>query len=171
LGALIKGLISIVSYSTFRKWVQTVEDSPNSRPKSTEAKPGRFLKRHAETMWQCDFACKRKWTVKGMGDVYFLVFIHLGSRRIWISPSTDNPTGDWTSQQARNFQMHIDDNDLKCTYLCRDNDTKYVKDFDAVFTSSNCKIGSSPIQPGRWGTLRICLPAQRQKITSSSKVD
>jgi len=41
LGALIKGLISIVSYSTFRKWVRTVEDSLNSRPKSTEAKPGR----------------------------------------------------------------------------------------------------------------------------------
>lgn len=37
LSALIKGLISIVSYSTFRKWVRTVEDSPNSRPKSTEA--------------------------------------------------------------------------------------------------------------------------------------
>ena len=41
LGALIKGLISIVSYSTFRKWVRTVEDAPNSRPKSKEAKPGR----------------------------------------------------------------------------------------------------------------------------------
>ena len=75
-----------------------------------------------------------------MIDVYFLVFIHLGSRRIWISPSTDNPSGDWTSQQARNFQMHIDDNELKCEILCRDNDTKYVKDFDAIFTSSNCKI-------------------------------
>lgn len=29
LGALIKGLISIFSYSTFRKWVRTVEGSPN----------------------------------------------------------------------------------------------------------------------------------------------
>ena len=27
-----------------------------------------FLKRHAETMWQCDFACKWKWTVRGMVD-------------------------------------------------------------------------------------------------------
>ena len=30
-----------ISYSAFRKWVQTIEDSPSSRPKSTEAKPGR----------------------------------------------------------------------------------------------------------------------------------
>ena len=38
-----------------------------------------FLKRHAETLWQCDFASKRKWTISGMVYVYFLVFIHLGS--------------------------------------------------------------------------------------------
>ena len=44
-----------------------------------------FLKRHADTMWQCDFACKRKWTIKGMVDLYFLVFIHIGTRRIWES--------------------------------------------------------------------------------------
>jgi putative transposase len=25
-----------------------------------------FIKWHPETMWQCDVACKRKWTVKGM---------------------------------------------------------------------------------------------------------
>ena len=36
--------------------------------------------------------------------------------------------------------MHIDDSDLKCDYLCRDNDTKYVEDFDVILTSSNCKI-------------------------------
>src|SRR6056297_2744487 len=67
-----------------------------------------FLKRHAKVIWQCDFAGKKKWTVKGLVDVYFLVFIHLGTCRIWVSPSTDHPTGDWTTQQARNFQMHIE---------------------------------------------------------------
>ena len=206
---LIKGLISIVSYSTFRKWVRTVEDSPNSRPKSTEAKPGRprveesisdaiirirketgwgytkivqamrrlghkisrqtvknvlveaglgpephdhpdtwseFLKRHAETMWQCDFACKRKWTVKGMVDLYFLVFIHLGTRRIWVSPCTANPSGEWTAQQARNFDMFLQDENLHCTILQRDQDTKYVKAFDDVFTSDGRTIKKTPIR-------------------------
>ena len=209
LGALIKGLISIVSYSTFRKWVRTVEDSPNSRPKSTVAKPGRprleesigdaiirirketgwgytkivqamrrlghkisrqtvknvlveaglspephdhpdtwseFLKRHAETMWQCDFACKRKWTVKGMVDLYFLVFIHLGTRRIWVSPCTANPSGDWTAQQARNFDMFLKDENLPCTILQRDQDSKYVKAFDAVFTGEGRTIKKTPIK-------------------------
>ena len=110
--------------------------------------PQRFLKRHAETLWQCDFASKRKWTISGMIDVYFLVFIHLGSRRVWISPCTENPTGDWTSQQARNFQMHIDENELKCGILCRDNDTKYVRQFDAVVKSTGCEVKRiTPMSP------------------------
>ena len=37
-----------------------------------------FLRRHAVTLWQCDFACKSKWTIKGMVGLYFLVFIHVG---------------------------------------------------------------------------------------------
>ncbi len=41
LGARIKDLISIVSYSTFRKWVRSVEDAPDKRPKAKDAKPGR----------------------------------------------------------------------------------------------------------------------------------
>lgn len=46
-------------------------DPPTRNPDSwTE-----FFKRHAATLRQCDFACKRKWTVKGMVDLYFMVFI------------------------------------------------------------------------------------------------
>ena len=103
-----------------------------------------FLKRHAASMWQCDFASKRKWTIKGMVDLYFLVFIHLETRRIWISPCTANPSGDWTTQQARNFQMHLQDEDLQCEILQRDQDTKYVDAFDEVFRSAGCNIKKTP---------------------------
>ena len=41
LGGRIKELISIVSYSTFRKWVRSVEETPDKRPKPKDAKPGR----------------------------------------------------------------------------------------------------------------------------------
>ncbi len=210
LGGKIKDVMSIVSYSTFRKWVRSMEDDApkptkrtakrgTGRPKLDEdvrdtiirirketgfgytkilqelrrmgvhvsrqtvknvivaagfaPTPGdhpdtwhKFLKRHAETLWQCDFACKKKWTMKGLVDVYFMVFIHLGSRQIWISPCTENPTGDWTSQQGRNFQMHIDDHDLSCTILMRDRDRKYTDSFDNVFKSSTCEIKLTPIR-------------------------
>ena len=207
LGAKIKELISIVSYSTFRKWVRSIEDAPTHRAKPKEGKSGRprveesisdailrirketnwgytkivqalrrlghtvsrqtvknvlvqaglgpephdhpdtwseFLKRHAATMWQCDFACKKKWTMKGMVELYFLVFIHVGSRRIWISPCTVNPTGEWTTQQARNFSMHMEEENLSCTILQRDQDTKYIAAFDQVFKSAGTKIKKTP---------------------------
>jgi len=203
LGPRIKELISIVSYSTFRKWVRSVEDGPVQRPNAKGRKPGRprvdedlaatiirirretgwgytkivqtvrrlghtvsrqtvknilveaglgpephdhpdtwsdFLKRHAATMWQCDFACKRKWTVRGMVDLYFLVFIHVGSRRIWVSPCTANPNAVWVSQLARNFDMYRQEENLPCEILQRDNDTKYVAAFDEVFKGAGCMI-------------------------------
>ena len=59
-----------------------------------------FLWSHAQTLWQCDFATKRMWTFRGFVDVYFLVFIHLGTRRCWISPSTVHPDSAWSGWQA-----------------------------------------------------------------------
>jgi putative transposase len=41
LGARIKDLLSIVSYSTFRKWVRSLEDTPDKRPKAEDGKSGR----------------------------------------------------------------------------------------------------------------------------------
>ena len=91
-------------------------------------------------MWQCDLASKRKWTIRGMVDLYFLVFIHVESRRIWVSPCTAHPTGEWTTQQARNFDMFLQDEALPCEILQRDQDTKYVDSFDEIFRSKGCKI-------------------------------
>lgn len=99
-----------------------------------------FLKIHAQTLWQCDFATKRMWTFRGFVDVYFLVFLHLGTRRCWISPATVHPDSAWSCQQARNFLMHAEDVDLTPAYVMRDNDTKYTVQFDAVFEANDTKI-------------------------------
>ncbi len=80
-----------------------------------------------------------------MVDVYFLVFIPIGSRRIWISPSTEHPDAQWTTQQARNYAIHIAEEKLTCTILGRDNDKKYVESFNAVFESTDCEV--KPITP------------------------
>jgi putative transposase len=55
-----------------------------------------------------------------MIDLDFLVFIHLESRRIGGSRCTAGPSGEWTTQQARNFQMHLQDEGLPCEILQRD---------------------------------------------------
>lgn len=210
LGGKIKEVMTIVSYSTFRRWVRGIENDSPKPTKRPAKKPGgrpkvevdvrdtiirirketgfgytkilqelrrmgvhvsrqtvknvivaagfeptagdhpdtwhKFIKRHAATLWQCDFACKKKWTVKGLVDVYFMVFIHIGSRQIWISPCTENPTGEWTIQQGRNFQMHLDENELKCEILMRDRDRKYVDSFDEIVRSTGGKIKLTPIR-------------------------
>jgi putative transposase len=81
-----------------------------------------------------------------MVDLYFLVFIHIGTRRVWVSPCTANPTGEWTTQQARNFDMFLQDESLPCTILQRDQDTKYVQAFDDVFTGEGRTIKKTPIK-------------------------
>ena len=50
-----------------------------------------FLKRHADTLWKCDFLSKPMLTMKGFIPLYLLVLIHLGTRRIWISRCTAHP--------------------------------------------------------------------------------
>ena len=124
-----------------------------------------FLKRHAAVMWQCDFACKKKWTVKGLVDVYLMMFIHLGTRRIWVSQCTENPTGDWTTQQARNFQMHWQDEDLPCEILSRDNDAKYTESFDTVFESTKCKVKRiTPASPNLQAHVERVIQTLKHKV-------
>ena len=163
LGAKIKKLISIVSYSTFRKWVRNNEDAPTHRAKPKEVKSGRprveecisdailrirkelnwgytkivqalrrlghtvsrqtvknvlvqaglgpkphdhpdtwsdFLKRHAATMWQCDFFSKKIVSKTGLRDIFVLVFLNVKTRSVFITPSTYKPDEAWMIQQA-----------------------------------------------------------------------
>ena len=85
-------------------------------------------------------------TIRGMVDQYFLVVIQFGTRRIWVSPCTANPTGELTTQQARNFDMFLQDENLPCTILQRDQDSKYVQAFDDAFTGEGRTIKKTPIK-------------------------
>jgi putative transposase len=107
-----------------------------------------FLKIHADTLWQCDFLSKPMWTAKGLVDVYLLVFLHLGSRRVWISPSTVQPDSAWVSLQARNFLMVAEDMGLAPEYVMRDNDAKFSAQFDEVLKSSGATVKrNTPLSP------------------------
>src|SRR5436190_1180911 len=68
-----------------------------------------FLTRHAATLWAADFLSVKTWTVAGLVDLYLLVFIHIGTRRVIISNPTISPCGEWVTQQARNATMTMDD--------------------------------------------------------------
>ena len=94
-----------------------------------------FIKIHVDTLWACDFLSNRVWSWKGPIDLYLLVFIHIGSRRVWISSSTAHPDAAWVAQQARNFCMDAPGGDKKPTHLIHDADTKFTAQFRDILKS------------------------------------
>ena len=47
-----------------------------------------FLAMHADSLWQCDFFSKRVITRFGLRQIFVLAFIHVGTRRVFVTPST-----------------------------------------------------------------------------------
>jgi putative transposase len=144
LGELRKLGIRSISRQTVKVILKENDIDPG--PKRGTGSWDEFLKIHADTLWQCDFVSKPMWTTRGLVDLYFLVALHLGTRRCWISPCTDSPDSAWVTQQARNFVMEAEDMGLAPQILMRDNDTKFTKQFDEVFKTSGVKVQTNMIR-------------------------
>ena len=92
-----------------------------------------FVHAHLETIVSCDFFTKRVFTLGGIRRAHVLVFIHLGSRKVFCSPSTYHPDSKWIMQQARNASMWMEDEGIKPRFLIRDRDRKYPDEFDTFW--------------------------------------
>jgi putative transposase len=90
-----------------------------------------------------------------------LAFIHIGSRRLWLSSSTRKPDAAWVTQQAERFHQHAKLADLPLTILMRDNDVKYSPNFDEVFRQANVEV---PKMPPRAPNLRAHVERVIQAI-------
>jgi hypothetical protein len=99
-----------------------------------------FLKRHAATLWATDFFSKPVWTKAGLVDYFVLCFIHLGSRRVYVSGLTAQPDRAWMAQQARNVAMHFAEQPEKPTILLRDYDGKFAPEFDAILEAEGVSV-------------------------------
>jgi putative transposase len=203
LGSAIRCLITIVSYSTFRRWVRKEEGAEpatgKGRPKLSQVvrdlvvqiandtgwgysrivgelkklhvgrisrqsvknilvehglDPGpkrgkgtwsEFLKIHADTLWQIDFFSKSAWTLKGPRQIFAMAFIHLATRRVFVTPGTFEPDAGWMEKQARAFLDHAAVERLPCSIVMRDYDGKYSKAFDQVFKDRSVQV--KPVGP------------------------
>jgi putative transposase len=117
-----------------------------------------FISSHMDTLIACDFFTKPVYTLKGKIDAYVLVFLHLGSRRVFMSPATFNPTEDWILQQARNVSMWMQDLGLQASHIIRDRDTKFSARFDQLWKSSDTKIIKTPVRtPQANGYCESCI--------------
>ena len=75
---------------------------------------------------------------------YVLFFIAHASRRVWLGGRTQNPTGAWVTQQARNLGLDLSDHGVR--FLIRDRDSKYSGPFDEVFRSDGVRIVKTPVR-------------------------
>ena len=104
-----------------------------------------FLKVHSETLWQCDFFSKRIWTRYGPRQMFVLAFIHLGTRRVFVTPATVSTNSRWMVQQARAFLDYAGEQGLACEILIRDHDGAFSKKYDQVFKDQGIQV--KPVGP------------------------
>jgi len=99
-----------------------------------------FLKMHAASLWQCDFYSKKVLTLKGFRDLYLLIFLHVDSRRVFISPSTFHPNEEWVKEQANAFLEHTKTTGLEAKVVMHDRDTKFTASFDEILSSDQGEV-------------------------------
>ncbi len=105
-----------------------------------------FIQSHMNTMVACDFFCKTVWSPLGKRVAYCLAFIHLESRRVFVSPSTYEPNAAWLQQQARNATMWMEDEGIELRFIIHDQDTKFTGAFDQHFRNVGEGIVKTPYQ-------------------------
>ncbi|MEM6332291.1 MAG: integrase core domain-containing protein [Planctomycetota bacterium] len=146
-GELLKLRVRI-GKSTVRRVLidEGVAPSPRSdRSARPDFQPwDQFIKLHMSTLTDCDFLCQKVWTPLGRRDAYLLAFIHVGTRRAWVSPAAFHPNEDWVKQQARNWMMWLEDESLAATHLIHDRDCKFSRGFDGLLLSTGVRAVKTP---------------------------
>ena len=84
----------------------------------------------------CDF-----FTVNLLDDTraYILAVIEHATRRIRILGLTRHPTGEWTTQQARNLLMDLDGQAHRVKFMIRDRGSNFTAAFDAVLADAGIR--------------------------------
>jgi putative transposase len=137
-------------------------------PKRGEHTWAEFLAVHAATLWQCDFFSHKVLSWQGWKDCFVLAFIHVGTRRVFVSLATRKPDAAWVQQQAAAFVGHLAavGQSAADTILFRDRDGKYTPPFDDTLRAAGVDVRKTPVRSPnvnayieRWGqSLRVeCL--------------
>lgn len=116
------------------------ENGFETGPDRSERSWDDFIKRHATTLWACDFFSKKVWTMKGRIDLFVFFFIHIESRRVLVAGITAHPDRTWMVQQARNLTMFFADQRVKPGFLIRDYDSKFVPEFDEILEAEGIEV-------------------------------
>jgi putative transposase len=137
----LNGLGISVSATTVRKILREAGLGPAGERSGLSWRA--FLRAQAKSMLAVDF-----FTVEtiSLQRLYVLFFIELESRRVHLAGCTAKPSGAWVVQQARQFAWTLQGRPSAFRFLIRDRDSKFTRDFDAVFHSEGVEIIRTPIR-------------------------
>jgi putative transposase len=109
-----------------------------------------FLHSQAEAILACDFFAV---DLLDGTHAYVLAVIEHATRRIRILGVTLHPTGQWTSQPARNFLMDLGEQVDRFKFMIRDRGSNFTVAFDAVLTDAGIRTVLCNIQTPRMNAI------------------
>lgn len=144
LGELRRLGVSRICRQTVRAIVK--EEGIGPSPKRSGRTWDEFLSSHAETLWSCDFFRVKTITRKGIIDLYVLVFLHVDSRRLIVSPATQHPDSAWVTEQAKAFREQLPTDEQQKFQLIHDRDTKFSAEFRETMKDSGVTLVKLPVR-------------------------
>jgi putative transposase len=139
-GELLK-LGRCVSASTIRRILKQ-RQIPPAPSRHTDMTWRQFLRTQVSTMLAVDFFhVDCAVTLK---RIYVLFALEVSSRYVHILGLTTNPSGPWTTQQARNLLMDLGDWAAEFRFLIRDRAGQFTASFDAVLADVGIHIVKIP---------------------------
>lgn len=135
--------------SILRTTIRTILKEYGIEPSPDRAEPtwNQFLKRHASTLWSCDFVVKEVVTLRGIKWHTVLVNMHIANRKAISTQSTAHPISEWMIRVAECFQAMARKLNLEPpTILVRDNDMKFTSEFHEALKRDGVNPYPLPIQ-------------------------
>jgi putative transposase len=147
----LAGLEVKVAASTVWEILKTNGIDPTRRP--TGPTWSQFLRSQADAILACDF-----FTV-GLLDgtqAYVLAVIEHATRRIRILGVTLHPTGEWTTQQARNLLMDLGEHAHQVKFMIRDRGPNFTATFDAILADAGIRTVLCNVRTPRMNAIAEC---------------
>lgn len=137
LGELKKLRIS-VSRSTVVNTLKANGHDPG--PRRGKGTWDEFLKLNAATLWQCDFFSKMIWTPTGLRQFFVLAFLHVASRKVYVTKTTCKPDSAWMKDHAEAFIEHVQSAGVKAETIIHDCDCAFVTQFDSTLSNAGITV-------------------------------